>query len=46
MSKHYGKRDPISHRTPEQVHEMDNGYNAQPEHVKTRICCGTQPGPC
>ena len=36
MSKHYGKRDPSSHRTPEQIKRMDRGYNALPEHVKTR----------
>ena len=35
MSKHYGKRDPSSHRTPEQIRRMDRGYNAQPEHVAT-----------
>ena len=36
MSKHYGKRDPSSHRTPEQIRRMDRGYNAQPEHIASR----------
>jgi len=31
-----GKRDPISHRTPEQIKKMDRGYNAKPEMVKRR----------
>ena len=35
MTKHYGKRDPSSHRTSEQIRRMDRGYNAQPEHVAT-----------
>lgn len=25
--REYGKRDPSSHRTPEQIHKMDAGYN-------------------
>ena len=36
MTKHYGKRDPSSHRTPEQITRMDRGYNAQPEHIASR----------
>jgi hypothetical protein len=36
MTKHYGKRDPSSHRAPEQIRRMDRGYNAEPEHVATR----------
>ena len=36
MTKHYGKRDPSSHRTPEQIRRMDRGYNAQPEHIASR----------
>lgn len=31
-----GKRDPVSHRTPEQIRKMDRGYNATPEMVKKR----------
>jgi hypothetical protein len=31
-----GKRDPVSHRTPEQIKKMDRGYNATPEMVKKR----------
>lgn len=30
----YGKRDPSSHRTPEQIKDMDHGYNRV--HVKQR----------
>ena len=36
MTKHYGHRDPSSHRTPEQIRRMDRGYNAQPEHIASR----------
>ena len=32
--REYGKRDPSSHRTPEQIHTMDHGYNVS--HVKQR----------
>ncbi|HLL28951.1 MAG TPA: HNH endonuclease [Xanthobacteraceae bacterium] len=32
----YGKRDPSSHRTPEQIRAMDHGYNHTPEHIKGR----------
>jgi hypothetical protein len=35
-TKHYGKRDPSSHRTPEQIHAMDHGYNHRPVIVKER----------
>lgn len=35
-TKHYGKRDPSSHRTPEQIHAMDAGYNHRPVIVKER----------
>lgn len=31
-----GERSPTSHRTPEQVHQMDAGYNATPLHIKQR----------
>jgi hypothetical protein len=31
-----GKRDPVSHRTPEQIREMDRGYNSQPHMIKRR----------
>jgi hypothetical protein len=31
-----GKRDPSSHRTPEQMRKMSRGYNARPEQVKNR----------
>lgn len=30
------KRDPSSHRTPEQIKKMDRGYNATPEMKKKR----------
>ena len=30
------KRDPITHRTPEQMKKLSRGYNAQPEQVKKR----------
>lgn len=32
----YGKRDPRSHRTIEQIHKMDHGYNHRPDIVKNR----------
>lgn len=32
-----GKRDPSSHRTPEQIRKMDRGYNARPENVAKRV---------
>ena len=35
-TKEYGKRDPSSHRTPEQIHQMDHGYNHRPIIVKER----------
>ena len=35
-TKQYGKRDPGSHRTPEQIHAMDRGYNHRPVIVKER----------
>jgi hypothetical protein len=31
-----GKRDPSSHRTPEQIKKLDRGYNATPEMQKKR----------
>jgi hypothetical protein len=31
-----GKRDPSSHRTPEQIQKMDSGYNATPTNIKKR----------
>ena len=31
-----GKRDPSSHRTPEQMKKMDRGYNSTPEQIKKR----------
>lgn len=34
--KNYSKRDPSSHRTPGQIHEMDHGYEASPKMVKHR----------
>ena len=38
MSRDYpkGKRDPSSHRTREQIHKMDHGYNHRPDIVKNR----------
>lgn len=30
------KRDPVSHRTPEQIKKQVRGYNAKPEMVKKR----------
>lgn len=34
--REYGKRDPSSHRTPEQIHEMDRGLNHRPEMIRRR----------
>ena len=31
-----GKRDPSSHRTPEQMRKMDRGYNSRPEIIANR----------
>lgn len=31
-----GRRDPSSHRTPEQIHKMDRNYNTTPEHEHQR----------
>jgi hypothetical protein len=31
-----GKRDPKSHRTPEQIKKMDRTYNSTPEMIKKR----------
>lgn len=31
------KRDPISHRTPEQIRKQARGYNAKPENVEKRV---------
>lgn len=31
-----GKRDPSSHRTPEQIKKMDRGYNSTEEMIKKR----------
>lgn len=28
-TRDYAKRDPSSHRTPEQIHAMDHGYNKE-----------------
>jgi hypothetical protein len=36
MARDYGKRDPSSHRTLEQIHEMDHGYNHRPDIIKNR----------
>ncbi|WP_454627813.1 HNH endonuclease [Bradyrhizobium cenepequi] len=36
MSREYGKRDPSSHRTPEQIKKMDRGYNHRPDIIKDR----------
>jgi len=30
------KRDPITHRTPEQMKKLSRGYNAKPEQVQKR----------
>ena len=32
-----GVRDPVTHRTPEQVKKMARGYNARPEIVAKRV---------
>lgn len=34
--KSQGVRDPSSHRTPEQIREMDRGYNATDEMTRRR----------
>jgi 5-methylcytosine-specific restriction endonuclease McrA len=34
--REYGKRDPRSHRTPEQMHRMDRTYNSSPEMIRRR----------
>jgi hypothetical protein len=34
--REYGKRDPSSHRTPEQIHAMDAGYNHTPSNIRKR----------
>jgi hypothetical protein len=34
--REYGKRDSSPHRTPEQIHRMDAGYNHRPDIVKSR----------
>lgn len=34
--KNYSKRDPSSHRTPEQIHAMDHGYEHTPEMIHKR----------
>jgi hypothetical protein len=31
------KRDPVTHRTPEQMKKLSRGYNAKPEQVKNRV---------
>jgi hypothetical protein len=38
MSRDYGKgkRDPSSHRTPEQIRKQVNGYNRRPEQIRRR----------
>ena len=30
------KRDPVTHRTPEQMKKLSRGYNAKPEQVQKR----------
>jgi len=40
MTRHFkkgGQRDPSSHRTPEQIHDMDHGYNHTPFHIHGRV---------
>lgn len=32
-----GKRDPVTHRTPEQVRERNRTYDARPENVAKRV---------
>jgi hypothetical protein len=34
--REYGKRDPSSHRTPQQIRSMDHGYNHRPDIIKNR----------
>jgi hypothetical protein len=36
MAGSYSKRDPSSHRTIDQVHAMDRGYNHTPEMIRRR----------
>jgi hypothetical protein len=36
MSGSYSKRDPSSHRTIDQIHNMDAGYNHTPGNIKKR----------
>lgn len=40
MGKDYkkqpGVRDPVTHRTPEQMRKMSRGYNSRPEQIKNR----------
>lgn len=36
MSKTPGKRDPSSHRTPEQITKMNHTYDATPKQIKKR----------
>jgi hypothetical protein len=36
MSGSYSKRDPSSHRTIDQIHKMDRGYNSTPETIRRR----------
>lgn len=36
MAREYGKRDPSSHRTPEQIRKMDRTYNSRPEMIRRR----------
>lgn len=32
-----GKRDPSSHRTPEQIRKMNREYDSQPHKIKQRV---------
>jgi hypothetical protein len=32
----YSKRDPSSHRTIDQIHKLDSGYNHTPESIRRR----------
>ena len=34
--REHGKRDPSSHRTPDQIFKMDRGYNHRPEGIRRR----------
>ena len=34
--REYSKRDPRSHRTPEQIRMMDHGYNHRAEQIRRR----------